>query len=67
MAFLSSIGKTIALWVLEWTWGKLLSWWKSRQQQEEIQREAEASVEPLKEAQTGAEIDRATDDALRKL
>lgn len=67
MAFLSSIGKTILLWVLEWTWGKLASWWKSRQRQEEIQKEAEASVEPLKKAETKEEIDAATDDALRNL
>lgn len=67
MAFLSSIGKTLLLWVLEWTWGKFAAWLKSRQRQEEIQKEAEASVEPLKQAETGKEIDDATDDAFRKL
>lgn len=57
--------------LLDWLWGKLYAFlsglWKKKSREDSIQREAEASVESLKQAETGKEIDDATDDALRKL
>lgn len=57
--------------LLDWLWEKLYAFlsglWKRKQREGKIQKEAESSVEPLKRAETGKEIDDATDDALRKL
>lgn len=54
--------------ILEWIWGKLASLLAAlaarKIAQEEIQREAERSLEPLEKAETAEEIDKAADDAL---
>lgn len=57
--------------VLNFIVGKLAeaiaTWWKKRQRHKEIDREAEKSTKPLKDAKTAEEIDHATDDALNGL
>lgn len=57
--------------VLNWVWGKISSliaaFVAKEIAQEEIQKEAEASVVPLKNAETAADIDKAADDALNGL
>ena len=53
---------------LDWLWGKLSSLlsalWLKKTTEEKIDQEAKDSVEPLKNAQTAEEIDKAADDAL---
>lgn len=54
--------------VLNFLLGKLAEWaaayFQRLKRHKEIDREAEKSTQPLKEAKSGAEIDKATDSAL---
>lgn len=54
--------------ILNWLWGKLAEvigkLIAQLRRKKEIEKEAEASVEPLKKAETAKEIDDAADDAL---
>lgn len=67
MAFLSGLLAD----VLEWVIGKLASWItgevKAAQHNAEVGKEAEQSVQPLKDAKTPEQIDAATHDALDHL
>jgi hypothetical protein len=58
------LGLIVLDFVLEWAYRKVARFFKKIFRREEIKREAKESVKPLKEAQTGEEIDAATDDAL---
>lgn len=64
MSFLSWLGGL----VLNFVWGKLTAFLTSLvaflKRNKEIDDAAKESVKPLKNAQTGEEIDNATDDAL---
>ena len=54
--------------ILQWVWTKLLTivggFLARFKKREQIQKDAEKSVEPLKKAETAQEIDDAADDAL---
>jgi hypothetical protein len=54
--------------VLNWVWNKILSLIVAAknklQRQDEIQKEAEKSIEPLEKAETADEIDKGADGAL---
>lgn len=64
MGILNWLGKLF----LEFIWGKLVAWLSGIaarfKRQKEIEKEAEESVKPLKDAKTADEIDKATDSAL---
>lgn len=66
MKFLVAVAAQVLQWLLEKLGSYLNAVFKRLKKEKEIEEEAKASVEDLKKAKTGEEVDKATDTALDK-
>ena len=64
MNFLAAVVSQFFQWVVTSVGAWLKQVWAAAARKKEAKKQSEESVEPLKQAETGEEIDRATDDAL---
>lgn len=66
MKFLVAVVTGVLQWALEKLWAFVSAAVTRYQRLKKIDDEAQASVQPLKDGKTGAEIDQASDSALNR-
>lgn len=64
MTFLATLCAQLAEWLLSKGWTALSDLFAKLARRSEIQKEADTSVQPLKDAKTGDAVDKATDSTL---
>lgn len=67
MTFLALLAEKLIEWLLAKGWNALAAWIAKMTRRNQIKKEADTSVEPLKNAKTGEEVENATDSTLSGL